>query len=87
MLKMPIFPLPRWDATYFLWVMPVTRGVLSEGVLVRSSNPRLGHVAPAVDTFLEAYERVANTSLGLHSRIAPNVYQEPISRSGKLLVA
>ena len=35
-------------------VMPVTRGVLREDVLVRSNNSRLGHVAQALGTLLEA---------------------------------
>ena len=52
---------------------------LLEGALARSNNPRLGHVALAVDKLLEAYERVVNTLLGLHSRVAPNVCQEPVS--------
>ena len=51
-------------------MMPVTRGVVRVDVLVRSNNSRLGHVAQAVDTLLEAYGRVVNTSLGLYSRVA-----------------
>ena len=65
----------------------MTRGVLREEVLVRSNNSRLGPVAPAVATLQKAYERVANTSLELHSRVAPNVYQEPVSWSGNAFVA
>ena len=68
-------------------MIPVTRGVLREDVLVRSNNPRLSNVAPAMDTLLEAYERVINTSLGLHSRVAPKVCQEPVSWSGKAFAA
>ena len=63
-------------------VMPVTRGVLREDVLVRSNNPRLGHVAPAMDSLLEAYERAVSTPLRLHSWVSPNVCQEPVSWSG-----
>ena len=68
-------------------VLPVTRGVMREGALVRLNNPQLGRVAPAVDTSLEAYERVVNTSLGLHSRVAPKACQIPVSWSGKAFVA
>ena len=85
--KVAVFPLPRWNATCFLRIIPVTRGILREGVLVRSNNSRLGRVAPAVDTLLEAYERVVNTSLGLNSRVAPYVCQEPVSWSSKAFVA
>ena len=67
--------------------MQVTRGVLCEGVLIRSNNPRLGLVVPAVDTLLEANEPVVTTSLGLHSRVAPNVSHEPVCWSGKALAA
>ena len=85
--EVAVFALPRWDATFFLRVMLVTRGALHEDVLVRSNNSRLGHVAPAVDTLLEAYERVVNTSLGLHPQVAPNVCQEPVSWSLRNMVS
>ena len=68
-------------------MIPVTRGVLREDVLVRSNNPRLSNAAPAMGTLLEAYERVVNTSLGLHLRVAPKVCQEPASCSGKAFAA